>query len=291
MIRLVAILAAALLGYAPNALAQGAAWSPLVFQGERFTLAAPARVRYGIDVRWIERTLAAGAHECTDATFGDPAPFMFKACQLAQVAAPPVLPPAVVVPPCYPYEAAARAFTVRTNPAGAAFFTAGPDASFALSWWCQGPYSATGRFVVGLKSDLAADFATRVGTFLTGDKAAKDALYRASISCNAGDSACARYAPLIVAAREQLAATRPPVVVWRVRDNPSGTTRPVFPVTAGVRSTTATRERVAEGAECLCTTTAIVEGASTYCSVAGLPNVSLVPTPRIDYNRVSLCAP
>ena len=263
------------------------AQTPIAREGQSFTLPIPATVRYGVETRWNTASLKEGAHVCGNELFGDPAPFVFKACEV--IAAPTNAP--VVVPPCYPFESSARAFTISTNPAGAAFITAGGDATFAITWWCQGAYSAQSRLVVGFKSDLSADFLQRAGTFISGDKAAKDALYRASITCSASDAACARYAPLIVAARAQLAASRPPAVVWRVRDNPTGTTRPVFPVSSGVRSTTATRERVAEGAECHCTTTAIVEGAVTYCSVAGLPNVSLNPMPRIDYNRVALCGP
>lgn len=264
------------------------AQTPIAREGQSFTLPIPATVRYGVDTRWNTASLKEGAHVCGNELFGDPAPFVFKACEV--IATPATSAPASV-PTCYPYEPAARNFTVSTNPAGAAFLIAGPDASFIMTWWCQGAYSAQSRLVVGFKSDLSADFLQRAGTFISGDKAAKDALYRASITCSASDAACARYAPLIVAARAQLAASRPPAVVWRVRDNPTGTTRPVFPVSSGVRSTTATRERVAEGAECHCTTTAIVEGAVTYCSVAGLPNVSRNPMPRIDYNRVALCGP
>jgi hypothetical protein len=261
-------------------------WTNVASEGGSFSLTAPATVRYGVDTRWVSRAFPAGTHACGNAVFGDPAPFTGKACQRASEVAVPV-----GLPPCYPYESAARGFTIRTTPEGAAFLTAGPDAAFSITWWCQGRYTSTGRLVVGTKADLTSDFAARVGTFIAGTRAEKDALYRASIACRVTDSACARYAPLLEGARAQLASTRPAPIVWRVRDNPSGTTRPVFPVTGNVRSTVATRERVLEGAACSCTSLAIVEGSSTYCSVSGLPNASQSPLPMIDFHRVALCLP
>lgn len=40
----------------------------------------PTEVAFGINGRWYERYLPSGSIACNDATFGDPAPYVHKAC-------------------------------------------------------------------------------------------------------------------------------------------------------------------------------------------------------------------
>lgn len=73
----------------------------IAVEGASFAVAAGTVVRYGVDSRWITKTIS-GAGQCTNAFFGsDPAPFVVKACFAAAAVVPPVVvePPPVVVPP------------------------------------------------------------------------------------------------------------------------------------------------------------------------------------------------
>ncbi|RZL55874.1 MAG: hypothetical protein EOP70_08620, partial [Variovorax sp.] len=52
----------------------------LVEQNSSFTLTAATSVTYGTGTQMVQKTLAAGTYQCSDALFGDPAVGIFKAC-------------------------------------------------------------------------------------------------------------------------------------------------------------------------------------------------------------------
>jgi hypothetical protein len=53
---------------------------PTVAEDKPFKLAVPALVGYGAGAKWAAKLLPAGNHKCNNATFGDPAYGVVKAC-------------------------------------------------------------------------------------------------------------------------------------------------------------------------------------------------------------------
>ncbi len=59
-------------------------YTQIATEGQNFTVAAGAKVRYGVDIRWNEKTFtSAGTYNCGNSEFGgDPASGTAKTCQL-----------------------------------------------------------------------------------------------------------------------------------------------------------------------------------------------------------------
>ncbi len=58
-------------------------WTPLATEWQTFDLGAPSTVRYGAGKAWVELTLPAGTHACSNDVFGDPSPGSVKQCEVA----------------------------------------------------------------------------------------------------------------------------------------------------------------------------------------------------------------
>ena len=99
------------------------------------------------------------------------------------------------------------------------------------------------------------------------------------VQATVDEAAWDTHSDLCFALRDAMAATWPPVPVWRVAAS-SGSTRPMYPVVNGVRSTTAvTIPRATVGSQCGCSkATAIGTGAQRYC-----------PVPPAAASLVALC--
>lgn len=52
---------------------------------QSYTLTAPARVRFGVGQKWVEKAMPAGRFPCSTSTFGDPAPGSVKVCDREEV--------------------------------------------------------------------------------------------------------------------------------------------------------------------------------------------------------------
>ena len=88
--------AAALLGAAPVlafAVAPAPVWTTIAAQYRPFTVVGTQTVRYGVDTRWIEKSVT-GSGICGNPFFGgDPAYRVVKSCQVLGAAPPPPPPP------------------------------------------------------------------------------------------------------------------------------------------------------------------------------------------------------
>jgi hypothetical protein len=63
------------------------AWRKIGNEGESFTLSSSQTVRYGLGSTWIEKTVSAGTHGCSNAFFGrDPLVGVGKQCQVRAAA-------------------------------------------------------------------------------------------------------------------------------------------------------------------------------------------------------------
>lgn len=195
------------------------------------------------------------------------------------------------VPPCAWWDASAKNVTLTLTPPNIGDVAGMPDASFVQTWFCDTKYSWSSTGFYGFTKNLTADWWDRFKSLKSLSRDDLKTLWLSSIRCPnyMVDGACAEFAPLVSIAKHQISVTRPAPIIWRVRDNPTATTRPVFPVTNGIRSTVATSERVSDSAECKCTELAIEESGGTYCSVSGLQNLTTGATAPITNNRVSLC--
>jgi subtilisin family serine protease len=77
-------------------------WTKVAVEGQTYTLTGTQKVRYGVDTRWIEKTLS-GTIQCTNAFFGsDPAYGVVKSCEVAGVTPPPPPPESPPVHTTYP---------------------------------------------------------------------------------------------------------------------------------------------------------------------------------------------
>jgi hypothetical protein len=200
-------------------------------------------------------------------------------------------------PPCYPWDSSAKALQLSTVPeAKFDWMAADPaEASYTVTWFCDIKYQWKAVGFVGWKAELIPDWFATAVSFRKADKTTLDTAWNQYIKCpdvTLTTPECLPYARLNQIIQRQYAATRPLPIVWQVKDNPTATTRPVFPVSAtGTRTTVATGERVSDVATvCDCVTKAIEETGGTYCSVSGLRNqASPDPAAVIAPDRVALC--
>ncbi|MDX2059941.1 MAG: hypothetical protein SFV24_19180 [Gemmatimonadales bacterium] len=201
--------------------------------------------------------------------------------------------------PCYPSEATARKVTITTAPTDPMEWLAAPAtpglASQMLSWYCDMKYYWYGVAWYGYKAELKPEWVSVMQGAPTYDAAKWKVLIDENSSCEKRiypeTDPCAAYNPLIPWVDWVLKTGFPPRIIWRVKDNPTSTSRPVFPLNAGgTRSTTATAERVGDADLCNCVEKALEESGGTYCSVAGRPDVARTPAGVIAPGRVALCA-
>lgn len=172
----------------------------------------------------------------------------------------------------------------------------GKEASFVVSWWCDAKYKWDFVGYMGWKENLAPNWEDVAKSLPGMGKAERDVLVDSLVKCKNSDPqdtpACLQYAPIRPLLGRQKATTEPDPIVWRVRDNPTATSRPVFPLSGGVRLTTAAgNERVSDVAQnCDCAKVAVEESGGTYCSVSGALNVFTTPVDDVlPDNRVALC--
>lgn len=198
---------------------------------------------------------------------------------------------AAPAPSCWYDDPAAKNFTLTLFPATVPQVVASWDqASMVATWWCDVKYGWRSEGRWGYARNFVPGWESLLSSLPAMPRAEKYKLYVDSMKCYMDDPRpeCDYLEPLEAIAKEQYKATRPPDIVWRVRDNPTATSRPVFPVTNGVRSTTATAERISDSAVCSCMQLAIEESGGTYCSVAGQQNLGTAGG-WIAASRVALC--
>lgn len=207
------------------------------------------------------------------------------------------VPAAKAAPPCYPWESSATNFEISTVPESKAqWLVAGDEASFTISWWCDVRYQWDFVGYMGWKKNLTPDWEAKVKSARGMTKAERDQFVDSLEKCKPNDPPnspqCLQYAPLEPLMARQKLATTPDPIIWRVRDNPTATSRPVFPLSNGVRLTSAAgNERVSDVAQnCDCAKVAVEESGGTYCSVSGALNVFTTPVDDVlPDNRVALC--
>jgi hypothetical protein len=188
------------------------------------------------------------------------------------------------VPTCYPGERAHTAFVIETQPQTLFAWALAPKASFTVTWFCDEKYDWHGYGWAGWKSELTPDWLEQFNRLSTADHATRDAAWNQYLKqpiITPADPVYGELAPIIY---RQFNLTRPPPILWRVKDNPTSTTRPVYGLTAtGARNTVAiSGVTVSDSAPCDCKLKAIEEVANTYCDVSAQLAV-VVP------DRVALC--
>lgn len=208
-------------------------------------------------------------------------------------------------PPCWFWQTNATGYELQTVPESKFQWLrhTTPEHSFVVSWWCRKPYSWSHVSFFGFKDQLDDNF-MQVIEQTVGNVDAANTLWNERITCpgDVTSPGCERYAPLATVADLIRDATRPPPIIWNVRDNPTNNSRPTFSVnpTTGVRSTTATaNSRVSDvdiigtsevENRCKCVERAVVESGGTYCSVSGNSNVATaIMTDVIAPNQAALC--
>jgi len=200
-------------------------------------------------------------------------------------------------PTCYPWDSNAKeaeVLLVPTNPV--VWLSVQKEvASFTITWWCRDKYQWRPFAVYGYRADLDQEWADTLQMLRSMQRGELDALWQKGVACDGDPSNvnCAKYKGLISNVSQQVAATRPPPIIWAVKDNPSRSDRPVYRANNGVRNPTPiTNERVSDVATlCDCVANALEESGGTYCSVAGRPNTltgSSIPA-TLGSDRVTLC--
>lgn len=206
-----------------------ATWSPLSNEGQMFTLTSSATVRFGAGSNWSSATLLPGYYPCGVGTFGDPILGVVKTCQVQTDAASttPTTPtsgsttttdttPGAVTAPapaCYPWDGAAQATKVTTQPDGnLQWMMANADqASWIVTWYCADPGGALPQSISGYRKDIAP-FQV-LDTLRQGTKDERDAAWAASASCtpsmDQSTPSCTRYAQLKALIQQQLRDTCP----------------------------------------------------------------------------------
>ena len=253
------------------------------------------RYRAGDSSAFADKFYKAGQMlECNNATFGDPVVGSGKEC----VSTNPLLltAPKVADYQCMPTSLKASNFVVTLHPADG-FWTAPPAAAYGISsWWCASKYGYTAQKGIWFRDELpGASLVYDLLNFKTMTDADQRAKLNAFTTCSVvGEEFsgnCDRYKPLRAEAIAQVQANAPTVwPVWIVAKNGTTPSRPVYMTAAGIRKTAAVAStRVAVGATCGCTTYAIEEGASSYCSVSGLENQATTATDQIQAGAVALC--
>jgi hypothetical protein len=201
-----------------------------------------------------------------------------------------VSPPLLASPSCNPFKTSAANLEQTSQPQNLmrALAIEGANASFVVSWYCDEKYGWTGWYFYGYRNELSLNWQEIL--------AAASKLTLSDINTLWVANVTTPDAALEAVARRQLAATRPPDIVWRVRPNGTQTSRPVFPLASpGIRSTTAINgERVAVGAQCSCRKLVVEEAVTgaaqpnSYCTVEGQQNASSVMK-RLAANRLAWC--
>jgi hypothetical protein len=179
-------------------------------------------------------------------------------------------------PRCLPFGPDASGFKLALAPtANVAQWAVNPGAYYVTSWWCKGKYNVNGWFYFGLASDLPPSWFTDIQKVPT---ASLSALIAAQ-----GQYMNKALSPEAKAVGEaQLAATKPALPAWFVTKNSTYTTRPMYAITNGVRSTTALKTKATVGAACACNALAIEEGTVSYCPIAAT---------TVDLTKVTRCTP
>jgi hypothetical protein len=173
-------------------------------------------------------------------------------------------------------------YPVVANPIDAASSTAawwqlGAGAYYLTSFWCRTKYSWQGKFYVGDRSKLSDP--ARLAVMLTKVGSASVAAIADAHSTYGNEPLSPEMKAVGFA---QLNAVQPPEVPWIVAKNGTSADRPMYPVTNGVRGTTAIKgSRATVGASCACYALAIEEGKNSYCAIKG-QSVT-------DLNAVALC--
>lgn len=194
-------------------------------------------------------------------------------------------------PSCWFTDAAAKSFTLTIMPNSLAeLLDDKSKAAVVATWFCDAKYGWKKEGFWFYPGNGTPEQVAEAKTYDTMTRDQRIALFVKNLKCPMGDTRpeCDYLDPLEAIARQQFISTAPTPILWRVRDNPTSTTRPVFPVVNGVRSTTASTERVSDSATCGCTSLAIEESGGTYCSVTGLPNAAVAGA-TIPASRVALC--
>jgi hypothetical protein len=203
---------------------------------------------------------------------------------------------------CSPFSLEAKNFSLDWSPRDPFLFAqAAPEQAYVIATWhCDEKYRWFGQYRSGLKRDLAPSPIVELDRLRNLSASELQAWDAAHFGCDMGDAteACKPYALLEPFAIRQLNATRPPPIVWVVRQNGTNASRPVFPLnTAGTaRSTTAaSNQRVAVGAACGCTIKVIEEpvsnsdAANSWCEVGGNENVATTAVDVLPQGRLSWC--
>lgn len=193
-------------------------------------------------------------------------------------------------PSCDPWSLKAAGLEYSVQPSVPRFFlTDGPDHSFVITWYCDRTYNWSLITLVGFKDQLDADWQSKLKQ-MSVDRTFFDLTWNASVTCPNNDRTspgCERYIPLDAIATQQAKASKPVDIYWGVRDNPTGSSRPCYPLNAnGTRNPTAvptTTCRVPDADDpattairenwCTCTRRHIEETGGVYCDVGNLWNV------------------
>jgi hypothetical protein len=164
-------------------------------------------------------------------------------------------------------------FTWKLYPAGSTPAQAASNSgAFLISgWWCVGKYSAHWWAYSVPVSKLPADAPQLAAKALS-------ATLPEILAAEVQYMTAGPFSPEMAATASALMeTTRPPAPVWLVAPNGTYTTRPMYAVVNGVRSTTALKTRATVGAVCSCATLAIEEGDATFCPLlAALPEAGKV---------------
>lgn len=193
-----------------------------------FTLTQPTTVRFGIGNNWVSANLLPGTYFCGVNLFGDPIVGLDKHCEAETAATPSTTPstptPAATTPtatadavdfapPCYPWDSAAQATKVTTQPDGNLkwMLESANQASWIVTWFCADPEGALPQSISGYRNEIAP-FQV-LDAFRGGSKEERDAAWNASATCTSNrdpnSAACQKYASLKPLVRAQLVETCP----------------------------------------------------------------------------------
>ena len=187
----------------------------LAAENGSFTLTQATTVRFGAGTQWASRNLAAGTYQCSNTVFGDPAFNVVKSCVTdgAADATATTADTHSFTPPCYPWDGAAQATKVTTQPDGNLqwMLASASQASWIVTWFCADASGALPQSISGYRTDIAP-FQV-LDAFRSGTKEERDAAWTASATCTSNmdpnSASCQKYGGLKPLIRAQLAATCP----------------------------------------------------------------------------------
>lgn len=193
-------------------------------------------------------------------------------------------------PACSYFSPAAVNRQVNFSPNDPVLWLAGDKSYFTATWFCDRKYFWQQNFMFGYRNELVPDFQSVVPTLAKMDLAT----FQAYVAAHIDPASDLELLPL---AQAQIEATKPPNIVWVVKDNPQSTTtpktRPTFPLKSdGTRDIKSAPDRIAVGSPCSCQTAVVEEPISgtdsvnAYCLVTGTDPTTQKPIPP---SRLSLC--